>query len=64
VPEQWCLTAKDCRSGARLISVHKYASDAVVAATALRSVMPVVILTSDADDMEKLCGQQVRIVTV
>jgi len=42
---------------------HKYAIDAVVAATALRSVKPVVILTSDADDMEKLCGKQVRIVT-
>lgn len=43
---------------------HKYAIDSVVAATALRSVKPVVILTSDADDMEKLCGKQVRIVTV
>ena len=43
---------------------HKYAVDAVVAATALRSVKPVVILTSDADDMGKLCGKQARIVTV
>ena len=43
---------------------HKYAIDAVVAATALWSVKPVVILTSDADDMGKLCGKQVRIVTV
>ena len=43
---------------------HKYAIDAVVAATALRSVKPVVILTSGADDMEKLCGKQARIVAV
>jgi predicted nucleic acid-binding protein len=43
---------------------HKYAIDAVVAATALRSVRPAVILTSDTDDMEKLCGKQVRIVAV
>ena len=43
---------------------HKYAIDAVVAATALQSVKPTVILTSDADDLEKLCGKQVRIVVV
>lgn len=43
---------------------HKYAIDAVVAATALRAAKPVVILTSDVDDMEKLCGKQVRIVAV
>ena len=43
---------------------HKYAIDAVVAATALRAAKPVIILTSDADDMEKLCGKQIRIVAV
>jgi predicted nucleic acid-binding protein len=43
---------------------HKYAIDAVVAATALQSVKPTVILTSDADDIQKLCGKQVRIVAV
>jgi predicted nucleic acid-binding protein len=43
---------------------RKYATDAVVAATALRAAKPVVILTSDADDMEKLCGKRVRIVAV
>lgn len=41
---------------------HKYAIDAVVAATALRSNRPVVLLTSDEDDMQKLCGKSVRIV--
>jgi predicted nucleic acid-binding protein len=41
---------------------HKYAIDAVVAATALRATKPAVVLTSDADDMGKLCGKLVRIV--
>ncbi|KAB8180640.1 PIN domain-containing protein [Microbispora catharanthi] len=43
---------------------HKYAIDAVVAATALRSTRPVIILTSDEDDMSKLCGKAVRLVHV
>ncbi|WP_214103412.1 type II toxin-antitoxin system VapC family toxin [Acrocarpospora catenulata] len=43
---------------------HKYAIDAVVVATALRSTGPVIILTSDEDDMRKLCGKAVRLVTV
>ncbi|WP_169981058.1 PIN domain-containing protein [Microbispora sp. H10836] len=43
---------------------HKHAIDAVVAATALRSTKPVVILTSDEDDMSKLCGKAVRLVRV
>ncbi|WP_067179762.1 PIN domain-containing protein [Microtetraspora niveoalba] len=43
---------------------HKYAIDAVVAATALRSIRPVIILTSDEDDMSKLCGKAVRLVRV
>jgi predicted nucleic acid-binding protein len=41
---------------------HKYAIDAVVAATALRSVRPVIVLTSDEDDMGKLCGKTVQVV--
>lgn len=43
---------------------HKYAIDAVVAATALRSIRPVILLTSDEDDMSKLCGKAVRLVRV
>ncbi|WP_036494219.1 DNA-binding protein [Nocardia sp. BMG111209] len=43
---------------------HKYAIDAVVAATALHATKPVVILTSDVDDMTKLCGKGVRVVAV
>jgi hypothetical protein len=43
---------------------HKYAIDAVVAATAMSAVKPVLILTSDEDDMAKLCGKAVRVVSV
>lgn len=43
---------------------HKYAVDAVVAATALRSIRPVIVLTSDEDDMRKLCGKTVQVIGV
>ncbi|NJP94070.1 type II toxin-antitoxin system VapC family toxin [Nonomuraea sp. FMUSA5-5] len=43
---------------------HKYAIDAVVAVTARRSVRPVIVLTSDEDDMSKLCGKTVQVVAV
>lgn len=43
---------------------HKCAIDAVVAATALRSVRPVIVLASDEDDMGKLCGKTVQVVPV
>lgn len=43
---------------------HKYAIDAVVAEMALRQRRPVVMLTSDVDDMSKLCGDRVRLVAV
>ncbi|MFD9486385.1 DNA-binding protein [Streptomyces sp. NPDC059991] len=43
---------------------HKYAIDAVVAEVALRQQRPVVMLTSDIDDMAKLCGDPVRLVAV
>ncbi|MFD0855269.1 PIN domain-containing protein [Actinomadura adrarensis] len=43
---------------------HKYAIDAVVASTALRAPKPVVLLTSDADDMTTLCGKTIRVVPV
>jgi len=41
---------------------HKYAIDAMVAEVALRLPGPVVVLTSDVDDMTKLCGQRVRVI--
>ena len=43
---------------------HKYAVDTVVAETALRQLRPVVLLTSDVDDMAKLCGDRVPLVSV
>ncbi|MFF7652779.1 DNA-binding protein [Streptomyces sp. NPDC007983] len=43
---------------------HKYAIDAAVAEMALRQRRPVVVLTSDIDDMAKLCGDKVRLVAV
>ncbi|MET9479016.1 PIN domain-containing protein [Streptomyces sp. NPDC006638] len=41
---------------------HKYAIDATVAEVALRQPKPVALLTSDSDDMTKLCGSHVRVV--
>lgn len=41
---------------------HKYALDAMVAVTALRQAGPVILLTSDVDDMRKLCGRRVEVV--
>ncbi|MGW2930738.1 PIN domain-containing protein [Streptomyces sp. NPDC001156] len=43
---------------------HKYAIDATVAEAALRQPGPVAVLTSDADDMRKVCGSRVRIVAL
>ncbi|MET8982172.1 PIN domain-containing protein [Streptomyces sp. NPDC004539] len=43
---------------------HKYALDAIVAATALASPRPVTVLTSDPDDLTVLCGPGVRVVKV
>ncbi|MEU0875518.1 DNA-binding protein [Nocardia brasiliensis] len=42
---------------------HEHAIDAVVAEMAVRQAPPVVMLTSDPDDMRKLCGETVRLVT-
>ncbi|WP_042801383.1 DNA-binding protein [Streptomyces sp. C] len=41
---------------------HKYAIDAAVAEAALRQPRPVALLTSDVDDMTKLCGDRVHII--
>ncbi|GAA3488555.1 DNA-binding protein [Streptomyces cremeus] len=43
---------------------HKYAIDATVTEVALRQPGPVALLTSDVDDMTKLCGGRVRIVSL
>ncbi|MEV8330000.1 type II toxin-antitoxin system VapC family toxin [Streptomyces niveus] len=43
---------------------HKYAIDAVVAATALHAPKPAVVVTSDPEDLAMLCGDRVRIIKV
>ncbi|MEU3253007.1 DNA-binding protein [Streptomyces sp. NPDC006997] len=43
---------------------HKYAIDATVAELALRQPGPVAMLTSDVDDMTKLCGNRVRLIAI
>ncbi|MFG1702732.1 DNA-binding protein [Nonomuraea sp. M3C6] len=43
---------------------HKYAIDAAIAEMAVRQQRPVVMLTSDIDDMKKLCGDPVRLIGI
>lgn len=43
---------------------HKYALDAIVAATAIASPSPVTILTSDPEDILMLCGPDVRVIKI
>ncbi|GAB3137617.1 DNA-binding protein [Microbispora hainanensis] len=43
---------------------HKYAIDATIAEMALRQPGPVAMLTSDVDDMVRLCGNRVRLIGV
>lgn len=43
---------------------HKCAVDAAVAEAALRQQRPGVMLTSDIDDMIKLCGDRIRLIAV
>ncbi|MEU0964328.1 DNA-binding protein [Streptomyces sp. NPDC005917] len=43
---------------------HKYAIDATVAEMALRQLGPVAMLTSDVDDMSRLCGDRVRLIGI
>ena len=62
------VTAELAKAAAKLLKDtglhgHKYAIDATVAVTALNQPGPVAILTSDVDDLTKLCdGQRVRII--
>ena len=43
---------------------HKHAIDATVAEAALRQPGPVAMLTSDVDDMARLCGGRVRLIGI
>ncbi|MFJ4704144.1 PIN domain-containing protein [Streptomyces anulatus] len=62
VTEHAAKAAAELLKGAGLHG-RKYAIDATVAEVALRQPRPVALLTSDSDDMAKLCGNQVRIIT-
>lgn len=61
VTEQAAKAAAELLRGAGLHG-HKYAIDATVAEVALRQPKPVALLTSDSDDMTKLCGNHVRVI--
>ena len=63
------VTEQAARASAELLKQtglhgHKYAIDATVAETALRQPGPVAMLTSDVDDMSKLCGTRVRLISI
>lgn len=61
------VSKESARRSAQLLKAaglhgHKYAIDAMVAEVAMRLSGPVAVLTSDADDMVKICGQRVRVI--
>ncbi|MER7268442.1 PIN domain-containing protein [Micromonospora carbonacea] len=63
------VTKESARRSAGLLKAaglhgHKYAIDAMVAEVALRLPAPVAVLTSDVDDMVKLCGRRVRAISL
>ncbi|MEV4725836.1 hypothetical protein [Micromonospora humida] len=63
------VTKESARRSAALLKAaglhgHEYAIDAMVAEVALRLPAPVALLTSDVDDMVKLCGRQVRTIAL
>ncbi|MBF6044859.1 DNA-binding protein [Streptomyces sp. NRRL B-1677] len=63
------LTEDAAKASAELLKTaglhgHKYAIDATVAEAALRQPGPVAVLTSDVDDMARLCGDRVRIIGI
>ncbi|GAB2831125.1 hypothetical protein GCM10027073_69370 [Streptomyces chlorus] len=63
------VTEDVARASAELLKAaglhgHKYAIDATVAEVALRQPDPVATLTSDVDDMVRLCGDRVRLIGI
>jgi hypothetical protein len=63
------VTEQTAKEAAKLLKAaglhgHKYAIDATVAEAALRQPGPVVLLTSDVDDMARLCGQQIGLISL
>ncbi|MBO0802518.1 MAG: DNA-binding protein [Nocardiopsaceae bacterium] len=59
----WAREAAQLLADAGL-SGHSHALDAMVAVTALHAEPPIVLLTSDPNDMEQLCGNRVRVLRV
>ncbi|MEV2211044.1 DNA-binding protein [Streptomyces sp. NPDC050997] len=63
------VTADAAKTSAELLKSaglhgHKYAIDVTVAEVALRQPGPVAMLTSDVDDMARLCGDRVRLIGI
>ncbi|MGA4544565.1 DNA-binding protein [Uniformispora flossi] len=63
------VTEEAAKASAELLKAaglhgHKYAIDATVAEMALRQPGPVAILTSDLDDMTRLCGARIRLIGI
>lgn len=63
------VTGQAARAAAELLKAaglpgHKYAIDATVAEAALRQPGPVAMLTSDIDDMLRLCGDHVQLIAI
>ncbi|MER7763288.1 PIN domain-containing protein [Streptomyces sp. NPDC097619] len=63
VTESIARRAADLLAGAGLHG-HKYAIDAMVAATALEAPGPVTVLTSDPEDLIALCGRKAAVLKV
>ncbi|NEW75230.1 PIN domain-containing protein [Streptomyces rhizosphaericus] len=63
VTEQAAKAAAELLKSAGLHG-HKYALDATVVEAALRQPSPVAVLTSDTDDMAKLCNDRVRLIAL
>lgn len=74
---QWVLSrvkVEPVTQGAAQVSVkllktaglhgHRHAIDATVAEVALRQPGPVAMLTSDVDDMARLCGDRVKLIGI
>ncbi|CAM4337924.1 DNA-binding protein [Nocardiopsis rhodophaea] len=63
------VTKESARAAAALLKEadlhgHRCAIDAMVAEAALRQPRPVALITSDPDDMSRLCGRSVDLVAV
>ncbi|MFD8252364.1 hypothetical protein [Streptomyces werraensis] len=55
----------DCEGLSKLVRRdHKYALDAIVAATALASPRPTAVLASDPEDLRMLCSREITVVRV